>query len=418
MDVHEQTREVIQRDVLQDPVHHRFDHEPVDNRAVHAGVNAKVLNLHDALVLRVVHLGLDVREPRHVVVQDADGGQTGGNLALRVRGVVVHLRGEVSALAPLVGTQLQVELDHLIGAERDPLADEDGDVRDGDDLVEVVADGGLLRGALRSSVRVAAHDGPADSSKRFGQVRGHHVGDVLGVRHRGLPAERHRAEQEPLILPHHLQELPVDDAQVVHQLPLLVGESLGYQRQPAGRDLVRRDALVLLGGQTQALDQLALDEVVQVVFTLLRHVQIHPSRLDNLRRRRVVVLEHLLHDALVNQHQHRELADPPLLLVHRLRAVRVLGDEVQQLHVVHRPEVVALLLVRSAATSPLSSNADTTSSIALSCSDASFTAPITDFGFTANAGTSPASDRSERGPTLQPRRRPPPPPPPPPPNPP
>ena len=34
-------------------------------------------------------------------------------LALRVRGVVVHLRGEVSALAPLVGTQLQVELDHL-----------------------------------------------------------------------------------------------------------------------------------------------------------------------------------------------------------------------------------------------------------------------------------------------------------------
>jgi hypothetical protein len=44
-------------------------------------------------------------------------GETCGNFALRVGAVVVYLRGEVPALAPLVRPQFQVHLHHLIRAD-------------------------------------------------------------------------------------------------------------------------------------------------------------------------------------------------------------------------------------------------------------------------------------------------------------
>ena len=152
--VHQETREVIKRDVLQDAIHHRFDHQPVNDGPVHPRVDAEVFHLHHAFVLGIVHLRLDVGEPRHVVVQDAHRGESRGHLALRVGGVVVHLRREVSTLASLVRPQFHVELHHLVRPERNPLPDQDRHVADGDHLVEVVSDGGLFRRRLRGAVRV------------------------------------------------------------------------------------------------------------------------------------------------------------------------------------------------------------------------------------------------------------------------
>eukprot|EP00982_Pelagococcus_subviridis_P010421 30995-Pelagococcus_subviridis.AAC.7 len=327
VDVHEKPREVIERDVLQDSVHHALDHEPVHDRAVHARVYPEVLDLHDAVFLRVVHLRLEVREPRHVVIQDLHRRQPRRHLALRVRGVVVHLRGEVPALAPLVRPELQVQLHDLVRPERDPLPDQDRDVRQRDDLVQVVANRALLGRALGRAVRVAAHHRSADPSQRPREIRRHHVRHVLRVGDAALARERHRSKKEFVLLPYHLEELPVDDAQVVHELSLLVRQPLGYQLQPARGDLIRRHALVLFRAQPKPFHELPFHEVVEVVLALLGHVHIHARRLDDFRRGRVVVLEHVGDDALVQQHQHRELADPPLLLVHGLRAVRVFRDE-------------------------------------------------------------------------------------------
>ena len=99
--------------------------------------------------------------------------------------------------------------------------------------------------------------------------------------------------------------------------------------------------------QPQPTNELSLDQIVQIVHPLLRHVQVQARILHHRRLRRVIVLEHLLHDPLINQHQQRQLPHPHLLLVRRLRAVRILRHQVQQLQVAHRPVIVVKLSTHS-----------------------------------------------------------------------
>lgn len=62
----------------------------------------------------------------------------------------------------------------------------------------------------------------------------------------------------------------------------------------------------------------------------LGDVEVHAARLDDLRRGRVIVIQHLCNDAFIDHDQRAWLADPLLLLRGRLRWVRVQGHQVQQ----------------------------------------------------------------------------------------
>jgi len=137
----------------------------------------------------------------------------------------------------------------------------------------------------------------------------------------------------------------VCDYEAVHLLLQLVRHEI-QDVQAFRRHLVRRDRLQILGAELQAVDQIALPHVVDVILALLRDVEPHPLRPDHPAHGRVVIVEHPRDDPLVNQHQQRVLPDPSLPLLRGQRALRILADEVEQLEVVVGPLLLLVLLRR------------------------------------------------------------------------
>ena len=62
----------------------------------------------------------------------------------------------------------------------------------------------------------------------------------------------------------------------------------------------------------------------------LRCVEKHPATFDHFAAGRIVVVKHLSHNTLINQHQYSLLSDPAFLLATGFRRVRVQRQHVQK----------------------------------------------------------------------------------------
>ena len=147
-------REVIERDVVEDRLHHRFELQSVQNGAVALVPDSKVFNLRDALVLGELNLGFDVDPLRGVARVHRDLREAHGNFQARLGGVSVDLCGEVSALDSVVRAELLRELHDLVTSKGDPLPDEDHQPRERHLDVKFVAQVARARRRLLRAVCV------------------------------------------------------------------------------------------------------------------------------------------------------------------------------------------------------------------------------------------------------------------------
>mmetsp|Transcript_9064 Transcript_9064/g.15028 ORF Transcript_9064/g.15028 Transcript_9064/m.15028 type:complete len:201 (+) Transcript_9064:1462-2064(+) len=139
LDVHQQTGQVVERNVILDAVNDGFDLQTIEARSLRIQRHTKGLHLHGVFsFVGKINLRLEVYVVGESVVQNVHGSQLGTHFNLRGGGVRIHGRGYKASLTTLSGSDVVIQLYDLIGPKRYVLSDNDGDRVQRDYFVEFV----------------------------------------------------------------------------------------------------------------------------------------------------------------------------------------------------------------------------------------------------------------------------------------
>ena len=131
---------------------------------------------------------------RQRVVQDVHGRHLRRHLHGRATTIFVHRRGNKSPLDPFRGTHIGVELNYLIGSERDIFCYYNRYGVERDDLVELVADAIRVHGGFVGAMRVTESRSPA-VPQTLRDIRRGDIRDVLRRRDRRFSAIARRTRK-------------------------------------------------------------------------------------------------------------------------------------------------------------------------------------------------------------------------------